>query len=121
MHRPAAGRPLSGGHSGGRAARAGGRAAQGLDISQAMLDVAVEREVEGDVAVADMGQGLPLRGGAFDGAISISAVQVVATAPPHSVLQCADLAPSSGVRLGDAQRRKSSCRVACHLVASICR
>lgn len=41
-----------------------------------MLDVAVEREVEGDVALADMGQGLPLRGGAFDGAISISAVQV---------------------------------------------
>lgn len=49
---------------------------QGLDISQSMLDVAVGREVEGDVCLADMGQGLPVRGGAFDGAISISAVQV---------------------------------------------
>ena len=50
--------------------------AQGLDISQSMLDVAVERGVDGDVALADMGQGLPLRGDAFDGVISISAVQV---------------------------------------------
>lgn len=49
---------------------------QGLDISQSMVDVAVGREVEGDVCLADMGQGLPVRGGAFDGAISISAVQV---------------------------------------------
>lgn len=47
----------------------------GLDISQSMLDVAVGREVEGDVCLADMGQGLPIRSGAFDGAISISAVQ----------------------------------------------
>jgi hypothetical protein len=40
-----------------------------------MLDVAVDREVEGDVALGDMGHGLPLRHGTFDGAISISAVQ----------------------------------------------
>jgi 18S rRNA (guanine1575-N7)-methyltransferase len=40
-----------------------------------MLDVAVEREVDGDVALGDMGHGLPLRHGTFDGAISISAVQ----------------------------------------------
>ena len=47
----------------------------GTDISPAMLDVAVEREVEGDLCLHDLGDGLPLRAGAFDGAISISAVQ----------------------------------------------
>mmetsp|Transcript_21415 Transcript_21415/g.46900 ORF Transcript_21415/g.46900 Transcript_21415/m.46900 type:complete len:291 (-) Transcript_21415:431-1303(-) len=47
----------------------------GLDISPAMLDVAADREVEGDLLLHDMGQGLPLRPGTFDGAISISAVQ----------------------------------------------
>jgi 18S rRNA (guanine1575-N7)-methyltransferase len=40
-----------------------------------MLEIAVEREVEGDVCLHDLGHGLPLRPGAFDGAISISAVQ----------------------------------------------
>ena len=48
---------------------------QGLDISPDMLDVAQEREVEGDLCVHDLGHGLPLRPGTFDGAISISAVQ----------------------------------------------
>lgn len=48
---------------------------QGLDISPSMLEVAVEREVEGDVCLADLGHGLPVRPGTFDGAISISAVQ----------------------------------------------
>ncbi|KAI6646298.1 18S rRNA (guanine-N(7))-methyltransferase-like [Oopsacas minuta] len=47
----------------------------GLDISQAMLDVAREREVDGDLLLGDMGQGVPFRPGVFDGAISISAVQ----------------------------------------------
>ncbi|XP_007430324.1 probable 18S rRNA (guanine-N(7))-methyltransferase isoform X2 [Python bivittatus] len=47
----------------------------GMDISPAMLDVAVEREVEGDLMLADMGQGIPFRPGTFDGCISISAVQ----------------------------------------------
>lgn len=47
----------------------------GFDISQAMLDIAAEREVEGDVGLLDLGQGLPVRSGVFDGAISISAVQ----------------------------------------------
>ncbi|PNH11944.1 putative methyltransferase WBSCR22 [Tetrabaena socialis] len=47
----------------------------GCDISAAMLDVAVDREVEGDLVLSDLGHGLPLRPGAFDGAISISAVQ----------------------------------------------
>ena len=46
-----------------------------MDISGAMLDVALDREVEGDLAVGDLGQGLPFRTGTFDGAISISAVQ----------------------------------------------
>lgn len=40
-----------------------------------MLDVAREREVEGDLCLHDLGHGLPLRPGSFDGAISISAVQ----------------------------------------------
>ncbi|XP_034276935.1 probable 18S rRNA (guanine-N(7))-methyltransferase isoform X1 [Pantherophis guttatus] len=47
----------------------------GMDISSAMLDVAMEREVEGDLMLADMGQGIPFRPGTFDGCISISAVQ----------------------------------------------
>eukprot|EP00897_Mesotaenium_endlicherianum_P010625 jgi/Mesen1/9591/ME000657S08866 len=47
----------------------------GMDISEAMLDVAKEREVEGDLLLADIGQGLALRHAVFDGAISISAVQ----------------------------------------------
>lgn len=47
----------------------------GLDISKAMLDVAAEREVEGDLCLHDLGHGLPIRPGTVDGAISISAVQ----------------------------------------------
>jgi len=47
----------------------------GLDISQAMLDVAVEREVEGDLFLHDVGQGLCFKPGTFDGCISISALQ----------------------------------------------
>lgn len=47
----------------------------GCDISPSMLDVAIDREVEGDVMVRDIGQGFPFRPGTFDGAISISAIQ----------------------------------------------
>lgn len=47
----------------------------GLDISRSMLDVALERETDGDLILADMGQGLGIRPGVIDGAISISAVQ----------------------------------------------
>lgn len=47
----------------------------GYDISPSMLDVALEREVDGDLMLADMGQGLGLRPGVIDGAISISAIQ----------------------------------------------
>jgi 18S rRNA (guanine1575-N7)-methyltransferase len=47
----------------------------GIDISASMLAVALERDVEGDMLLADAGQGVPFRPGAFDAAISISAVQ----------------------------------------------
>eukprot|EP01137_Pigoraptor_chileana_P012738 Opistho-2@4436 len=47
----------------------------GLDISPHMLDVAVERESEGDLFLQDMGQGLSFRAGTFDGVISVSALQ----------------------------------------------
>ncbi|XP_073992906.1 18S rRNA (guanine-N(7))-methyltransferase isoform X1 [Rhodnius prolixus] len=52
-----------------------GHAWIGVDISKAMLDVALERQVEGDLIHGDLGQGLPLRAGMFDGAVSISALQ----------------------------------------------
>jgi len=47
----------------------------GIDIAPAMLKVAVERETEGDFILGDMGEGMPFRAGAFDGAISVSALQ----------------------------------------------
>jgi len=47
-----------------------------------MLCCAVQ--VEGDLLLGDMGQGLPLRTGCFDGAISISALQV----GDHRDMQC---------------------------------
>ncbi|OXB70983.1 UNVERIFIED_CONTAM: hypothetical protein H355_005194 [Colinus virginianus] len=56
----------------------------GVDISRAMLDVAVEREVEGDLLLADMGSGIPFRPGTFDGCISISAVQWLCNADRKS-------------------------------------
>ncbi|VVB16129.1 unnamed protein product [Arabis nemorensis] len=56
----------------------------GLDISASMLNVAVEREVEGDLLLGDMGQGLGLRPGVIDGAISISAVQWLCNADKSS-------------------------------------
>ncbi|MCL7043455.1 hypothetical protein MKW94_011784 [Papaver nudicaule] len=47
----------------------------GLDISDSMLNVALEREAEGDLLLSDMGQGLGFRDGVIDDAISISALQ----------------------------------------------
>ena len=47
----------------------------GMDISASMLDVALQRDVEGDLFLADIGQGIPFRPGTFDAAISISAIQ----------------------------------------------
>jgi 18S rRNA (guanine1575-N7)-methyltransferase len=56
----------------------------GMDISSAMLDIALEREVEGDVLLTDMGQGCPFRAGTFDGAISVSALQWLCNADRSS-------------------------------------
>ena len=53
-----------------------------------MLDVAQERDVEGDVCLHDLGQGLPLRPGTFDGAISISAVQWLCNAVRAALPMC---------------------------------
>lgn len=47
----------------------------GLDISASMLAVALDNEAEGDLLLADAGQGVPFRPGTFDAAVSISAVQ----------------------------------------------
>ncbi len=64
----------------------------GVDISRAMLGVALEREVEGDLLLGDLGDGLPFRAGAFDGAVSVSALQWLCNADkahhrPHKRLQ----------------------------------
>ncbi|GAV76019.1 Methyltransf_11 domain-containing protein/WBS_methylT domain-containing protein [Cephalotus follicularis] len=56
----------------------------GLDISKSMLNIALEREVEGDLLLGDMGQGLGLRPGVIDGAISISAIQWLCNADKSS-------------------------------------
>lgn len=41
-----------------------------------MIDIAAARDdIDGDILLNDMGQGLPFRPGTFDGAISISALQ----------------------------------------------
>ncbi|GLH03798.1 Probable 18S rRNA (guanine-N(7))-methyltransferase [Gryllus bimaculatus] len=56
----------------------------GMDISQAMLNVALEREVEGDLLLSDLGQGVPFRAGTFDGAISVSALQWLCNADKKS-------------------------------------
>lgn len=41
----------------------------GCDVSPSMLEVALEREVEGDLFLQDIGQGFGFRPGTFDGAI----------------------------------------------------
>ncbi|XP_058821903.1 probable 18S rRNA (guanine-N(7))-methyltransferase [Topomyia yanbarensis] len=56
----------------------------GIDIAKAMLDVAVEREVDGDLVLGDMGQGMPFKAGTFDGAVSISALQWLCNADKKS-------------------------------------
>lgn len=47
----------------------------GMDISTSMLATGLDREVDGDLFLADMGNGVPFRAGSFDCAISISAIQ----------------------------------------------
>lgn len=61
-----------------------GHAWIGIDISSSMLGVALEREVEGDLILGDMGQGMPFKAGSFDGAISISALQWLCNADRSS-------------------------------------
>ncbi|GKT89241.1 methyltransferase domain-containing protein [Colletotrichum tofieldiae] len=41
----------------------------GMDVSPSMLDIALQRDVEGDLLLADIGQGVPFRAGSFDAAI----------------------------------------------------
>ncbi|CAI7652028.1 18S rRNA (guanine(1575)-N(7))-methyltransferase [Penicillium manginii] len=57
----------------------------GMDVSPSMLDVALQREVEGDLFLADIGQGVPFRPGSFDAAISISAIQWLCNAETSDV------------------------------------
>lgn len=47
----------------------------GMDISPNMLATALDREVDGDLFLSDLGTGVPFRPGTFDAAISISAIQ----------------------------------------------
>lgn len=47
----------------------------GMDISPSMLATGLDRDVEGDLFLADMGNGIPFRAGTYDAAISISAIQ----------------------------------------------
>ncbi|XP_076837430.1 18S rRNA (guanine-N(7))-methyltransferase [Brachyhypopomus gauderio] len=56
----------------------------GVDISRSMLNVALDREVEGDLMLVDMGEGMPFRPGTFDGCISISALQWLCNADKKS-------------------------------------
>ncbi|KDN51788.1 hypothetical protein RSAG8_00336, partial [Rhizoctonia solani AG-8 WAC10335] len=59
----------------------------GVDIPPiSMLEVALEREVEGDLFLQDIGQGFGFRPGSFDGAISVSVLQWLcnADASTHS-------------------------------------
>ncbi|KAK9659898.1 18S rRNA (guanine1575-N7)-methyltransferase [Basidiobolus ranarum] len=43
----------------------------GFDIAPAMLDIALEREVEGDLFLQEAGEGMGFRPGTFDGAMRL--------------------------------------------------
>ncbi|EGV64872.1 hypothetical protein CANTEDRAFT_120978 [Yamadazyma tenuis ATCC 10573] len=47
----------------------------GMDIAPSMLATAIDRGIEGDLFLSDLGNGVPFRAGTFDAAISISAIQ----------------------------------------------
>ncbi|KAK0262215.1 hypothetical protein B0A54_05162 [Friedmanniomyces endolithicus] len=64
----------------------------GMDISSSMLAQALERDVEGDMLLADIGQGVPFRPGSFDAAISISAIQWLCNA------ETSDVSPESRLK-----------------------
>lgn len=57
----------------------------GMDISASMLDIALQRDVEGDLLLTDIGQGVPFRPGSLDAAISISAIQWLCNAESSDV------------------------------------
>ena len=57
----------------------------GMDVAPSMLDIALQRDVEGDLILADIGQGVPFRAGSFDAAISISAIQWLCNAETSDV------------------------------------
>lgn len=56
----------------------------GLDISPSMLEVALDRDIEGDLLLSDIGQGFNFIPGIFDGCISISALQWLCNAEKTS-------------------------------------
>lgn len=64
----------------------------GMDIAASMLDIALQRDVEGDLLLADIGQGVPLRPGSIDAAISISAIQWLCNADSSEVSPAGRLA-----------------------------
>ncbi|CDF35166.1 unnamed protein product [Chondrus crispus] len=47
----------------------------GSDVSENMLQKALDDDVPGDLMLADAGDGVPFRMGCFDGAVSVSAIQ----------------------------------------------
>lgn len=57
----------------------------GMDISASMLGIALERDVDGDLLLGDIGQGVPFRPGSFDAAISISAIQWLCNADSSDI------------------------------------
>jgi 18S rRNA (guanine1575-N7)-methyltransferase len=56
----------------------------GMDISESMLEVAKERQVEGDLFLQDIGQGMGYRPGTFDACMSISVIQWLCNADKES-------------------------------------
>jgi len=53
-----------------------------------LVDVAVEREVEGDLILGDMGSGVPFRAGSFDGVIRSVNLTVLNTAVAKPNVYC---------------------------------
>ncbi|RAH46435.1 18S rRNA methyltransferase BUD23 [Aspergillus aculeatinus CBS 121060] len=58
----------------------------GLDVSASMLQLSLEKDDEAvDLFLSDLGQGVPLRAGSLDAAISISAIQWLCNAESSDV------------------------------------
>ncbi|TIB70445.1 S-adenosyl-L-methionine-dependent methyltransferase [Wallemia mellicola] len=56
----------------------------GCDIAPSMLSIALERDLEGDLLLHDIGNGFGFKPGSFDGAISISVLQWLCNADTSS-------------------------------------